>query len=99
MKILQREQELIKQEIEEERKRAETSIKNEDFNPTPKLKVITKTCKAVGNNDKRNKFNLKMFFILIFSFDGSVKKMIRQMEDTRQDFFTPCLERLRNEFM
>ena len=42
MKILQREQELIKQQIEEERKRTEASVRSEeDFHPTPKLKVTT----------------------------------------------------------
>ena len=42
MKILQREQELMKQQIEEERKRTEASARSEeDFHPTPKLKVTT----------------------------------------------------------
>ena len=42
MKILQREQELLKQQIEEERIRKEASARSEeDFHQTPKLKVMT----------------------------------------------------------
>ena len=42
MKILQREQELLKQQIEEERIRKEASVRSEeDFHQTPKLKVMT----------------------------------------------------------
>ncbi|CAB4002024.1 dnaJ homolog subfamily C member 17-like [Paramuricea clavata] len=50
LKILQREQELIKQQIEEERKRTEASVGTEDFNFTPKLKIRWKCQKNDNTN-------------------------------------------------
>ncbi|CAB4003191.1 dnaJ homolog subfamily C member 17 [Paramuricea clavata] len=51
LKILQREQELIKQQIEEERKRTEASVgTEEDFNFTPKLKIRWKCQKNDNTN-------------------------------------------------